>query len=300
MKRLLLTIFSVALVLMPGHVNAAAIAPSVIEVSAARGEVVNQVIQVINVGATEQKYYLGVMKFEPKDDTGTPRFLSYEDDHDGLPLWINFPVKQVTVPANTKVDVPFQIVLPDDIASGGYYGAVTVSQAPSEVVATNGAVVEAKTASLVLLTVEGETVEKAALLDFSTEVGAATLAYEYRIQNQGNVHVLPEGMVQVKNLLGMTAFDADANSGNGRVLPSSTRHYKGGAGEQGGYLERAMWQIRHLAVGPMSAELSLTYGNSEELMAETSGWFPMPWEGISAMITGAIVLILMGRGLRKR
>ncbi len=281
------------------HVQAAAIAPSVIEVRASRGSIAEEIVQIINTGATDQKYYMGVMKFVPREETGTPQFISYNEDHSGLPLWIHFPVSEVVVPANTKVDVPFQIILPDDIPSGGYYAAVTVSQAPFDVVATNGAAVEAKTASLVLLTVEGETVITAALLDFSGDFNNGKLEYEYRIQNQGNVHVKPEGEVTVRNLFGKTILSTDANPAGGRVLPSSTRLYKGEAGETKGFVERGLWQLRYLVIGPVQTELRLEYEGGKQIFERQKGMV-FPWEAILLSVSGVIILVLVARGLRKR
>ncbi len=305
MKRALSIICFVVLAWIPCAAFGATVAPALIEVSASRGETIESFFQVINASTTEQKYYLGVMKFEPTEGTGAPSFISYEKDRSGLPEWIDFQVNEFPVPANSKVDVPFTIAIPDDISSGGYYSALTVSNAPHDIVATNGAIVDAKTAVLVLLTVEGETNESAVLLDLVSDVEGKAVSsikgeFVYRIQNQGNVHVRPEGVLRFKDVFGRQIYSQAVNEKQGRVLPSSTRTYKEEVdlGENS-FLGALNFQMRTLLVGPVTAELDLKYGQQGQLFAKTSFWF-VPWQlMISILILVIVVVSLYKKSARR-
>lgn len=288
-----------ALALIPASAFAASLSPSVMELSAQRGEVVEQTLTVINTRAIEQTYFLGVMKFEPQEEGGSPAFIPYEEDHTGLPEWIALPFTEFRVPPQAKGDVPFRIAVPNDVKAGGYYAAMTVSQAPSDLVESNGAIVEAKTAALILLTVEGDTTEKLELLDFVGPTGMeSSLSHTvtYRVQNQGNVHVMPKGTIELRDLLGRVLKVFDANPEQGRILPGSTRSYQVGEQNQEGFFETLKTQMRTFAIGPIEVKLTLTYGVSEQsINTEMSFWY-VPWQLlVSALIVLVICLKLFTR-----
>ncbi|MBM5789633.1 hypothetical protein FJZ23_00875 [Candidatus Parcubacteria bacterium] len=282
-------------------VRAAALSPAVLEISVRRGEAVEQAITVINSSAVEQTYYADVMVFEPSEDGESPVFSRDEQSANSIVHWIVLPYDEFRVPANSKAELPFNVIVPNDVRSGGYYGAIGVSQAPSDVVAANGALIEAKTAVLILLTVEGETVENAAVLDMVGEKLWGPFAF--RVQNQGNVHVTPVGAVTVKDVLGRSVVSYDANPKERRVLPGSTRAFAMDGVQHSGLSQIVSAQMRHLAIGPMTAVLELTYGSDGNvLMAQTRFWY-VPWEllgGMTALFLCVVfVMKLLGRLSRR-
>lgn len=291
MHRPLLTILCVLmLTLSPTVARTATLSPSVVELEASRGEVVESSFEIFNTGMTPQQYFLGRLAFEPSGEDGTPVFTPWDSRQEGLLSWLDLPVVEFTVPPRSKVGVPFRVVVPDDIPAGSFYGALTVSTAPTEVVAANGALIEAKTAVLVFLTVEGETTQQLALLDFALEQDDASRPYglfSYRVQNQGNVHLVPRGRIELRGMFGQTIQSWDANPTDGRVLPGSTRTYTVDAPEDDdSWLGRAGYQLRHFAFGPASAHLTIAYGDHLELEAAQELWL-IPWElaGTLAVLT---------------
>lgn len=180
---------------------------------------------VINTQTNSQTYYLDTLSFKAKGESGEPEYIS----KDNLAKWIQFPAESVLVPANSKADVPFKIMIPSDITSGSYQSAITISSAPSEVVATNGAIVEAKTAILLFLNVKGESNKKVVLLDFlgNTDGIQTDLqqSYTFRIQNQGNVYSVPEGSIEIKDVFGRVLSKKQINESKYRILPQSTRTF---------------------------------------------------------------------------
>lgn len=302
MKKLI--ILSIVLALIPVFAKAAALTPGVIEITSKRGQVVEQTITVINAKAIDQTYFLGVMKFEPSEEGGIPKFIPFEEDHTGLPEWIQFPFSEFIVKANSKQEVKFTISVPSDAKSGGYYAAVTISESPSDLVADNGAIVEAKTAALVLLTVAGETEEKLVLLDFKTSAGVKSNVegpFEYRVQNQGNVHTTPSGDVLIKDIFGRTVAIFDANPTFGRVLPNSTRQFVVGPPEtESNLYEVLKHQMRIFAIGPMTAELLLTYGNSEDVISSQISFWYLPWQIMLTDVVLIVLIILLYKLARRR
>ncbi len=278
--------------LIPVSSRAAAVAPANIEIAGNRGEVATATFSIINISATEQTYYLGTMKFEPKEESGSPQFIPYEEDHSGLAEWIRLPGDSVKVPANTKNEYQFSVDIPGSVDSGGYYAALTVSGSPLDLVASNGAIVDSKTAMLVFLTVKGETVRKAEILDLKKESGITNMdqGFSYRVQNQGNVHIVPKGDIKISGLLGRNIKTISANKTEGRVLPGTTRLFEVKDGESGGFFEKASLQMRDFALGRLKAEVNLDYGNGVMAVAQTSFWY-LPVE-LLALVLGMLIVLV--------
>jgi hypothetical protein len=298
-KRLTTLVSALTLILSPFVSSAASVSPSVLELSSVRGDLVESTFEILNTGASEQTYFLDLLSFIPDDESGSPQFISKDQAFDGLVSWITFPVTEVVVPPQSRVEVPFDVVVPDDVASGGYYAAITVSTAPTEIIATNGAIIEAKTAVLVLLTIEGETVEQIELLDFSLDQLDSALpfgTFTFRLQNQGNVHVSPVGEIQLTGLFGQTISVLDANEAKGRVLPSSTRVYSVVSEIEGlSWFEAAGYQLSYMAMGPITAELDLRYADEGVLNSKVTFWV-IPWQLLSLLLAGILIL---GLGTKK-
>lgn len=301
-KSLIASICAITFLLSPLIGRAAALSPSIVEISSVRGGEIDSSFTILNTSASEQVYFLDLLGFSPTDETGTPQFAPITES-DQLAHWIKFPSKEIFVPAQSKVVVPFTVSAPDDVPSGGYYVAITVATAPTDVVSTNGAIIEAKTAILVFFTIEGETIESLQLLDFTVEPNKGALpfgTYTFRAQNQGNVHVIPQGEVLLKGFFGNTIAVVNANQAQGRVLPKSTRTFDV-VYELGdlSFIERASYQLGHLAIGPMTAELRLTYGEEGVLVSGATFW-STPWELISILFGGFLLLVILFRKRKKR
>jgi hypothetical protein len=291
----------VAMMLIPFSAKAVAVAPATIEVEGVRGGIAKTTFSIINTSATDQTYYLGTMKFEPKEESGAPQFIPYEEDHSGLAEWMKLPSSSLVVPANTKNEYELNVQIPSDVESGGYYAALTVSGSPQDLVAANGAIVDAKTALLVFLTVKGELVRKAEILDLKKTSGISSMSegYVYRVQNQGNVHVIPEAEIIFTGMFGREIGRVDANSAKGRVLPGTTRKFIVTETEEGGIFKTASTQMRALALGRVKAELRLNYGNSnEEVSAETKFWY-IPVH-LLAVTLGVLIILAAGIKSTKR
>jgi hypothetical protein len=287
---------------MPSYAGAYAVSPTSLDMDARRGEAVEETVAIINNGAAEQTYYLGTMAFVPDETSGVPQFIQNSEDRFGMSGWISFPISELSIPAWTKVDVPFVVTVPNDAPSGTHYAAVTVSTAPSEVVESNGATLEAKTAILAFLTVAGETVEKAVALDFVSpdeSVTAHDVSYAYRVQNQGNVSVIPNARIVATDLFGRTVVDKDANPTGARVLPGTTRTFTGEIAESpSGFFQAASAQWSTFAVGPVTMRLVVEN-------VDTSGLPPVrylmfPWQLATVAVGGVALTALAARGLRRR
>jgi hypothetical protein len=291
MKRLILPI-AIAAILLPELAGAFSVSPAIIELAGDRGASVTSEVVVKNTGTDAQTYYLQTIKFLARENSGSPMFVSPQVDKSGLAQWIALSKSQVTVQGQSQAKVPFTVAVPSDVASGSYSGAILVSSTPFTTADTS---IQARTAVLVLFTVNGETNAKLALLDFvptdATGISAAaTGGFRYRVQNQGNVYAAPQGSVTVKDLFGRTLAVADANPDGGRVLPGMTRTYDGA------------FRSDLFAVGPVTAVLRLTYpGGAEPIVASYGFWVlpPLPLAVAGFVLVGACLAVIAVRRAKR-
>lgn len=292
-------IFIFILLLACGFVKpifATGVAPATIDLENAPGAVLNQEITIINTKDTDQTYYLDSREFTAQDnESGSPKFLSSKNKT-GLSQWLSFQNKEIIIPARSYAEVPFSIIIPLGTPAGSYFAAVTVSENPSEIVATNGATIQAETASLIFLTVTGETELAGALLDFQLEpidTNQILGSYQFRIQNQGNVYFVPQATITLKDIIGRIILTTSANEQAGRVLPKSTRSFSGVFGEEHGknFWEILKHQFSIFTIGPITAQLNVLIGENSTPLAASETFVYIPWE-LLGLITLAIILVL--------
>lgn len=299
-----LIICSIALLLIPVFTNATSVSPSTISLNGGRGETVTGSITVINTNATDQRYFLGIMPFLPKEETGSPQFLT-KKTNDGLVQWIQFTSNQIIIPSISKVEVPFTVIIPQDVSSGGYYAAITVSNAPSDIVETNGAVIEAKMAILVFLTVDGETNEKMELLDFTSSnrfvTNLSSNEFQIRIQNQGNSYIVPKGLIVMKDTFGRTILTKDVNKENSRILPLTTRKFEIKS-EKAKYDWKSdlVDQSRLFAIGPIKAHVTLqSESGKSQVQSDMTVWY-VPIHLLLLILISITILIIGYRWIEKK
>ena len=248
---------------------------------------------VINTDDRDKNFYLLAVKFEPREDSSSPRFIPYAEDHAGLPEWISFADDRVRVPAEGKLEVPVRIAVPDDAASGTSYAAVLVSDAPYDLVASQGAPIQARVAVLVFFTVEGETDARAELLDFLPVSPAAiqenvTRTFRLRIQNQGNVVLAPAGTIVATDVFGRVVASADVNAEGSRVTPGLTRTFEVALVED------------EMAVGPVTATLKVTYASDQPALFSSDSYWVFPWPFVIAAGFVCVMAVMLLRGAVRR
>jgi hypothetical protein len=302
MKLRILLISSV-LLLLPQWMQAAAVSPATLDLVGNRGEVTNAVFTVINTLATEQRYFLNTLSFTAKDISGEPQF-SQTKTGDTLSKWMKLPSEQISVPARSKLEIPFSIQVPADALAESYQTAITVSGAPSEIVATNGAVVEAKTAILVFFTVSGDSQKKVALLDFLSSakgfLSNLNQSFTFRLQNQGIVYAIPSGTIEIRDVFGRQVGQLEVNKEKSRVLPNTTRSFIAVLNDTPkNLMEQIGDQMKLFTMGPMTAKLHLDFGEGfEKIQATTSFWY-IPYQLIGIALGLMAVLFLGYKKIQK-
>ncbi len=224
--------------------------------------------------------------FVAGDERGTPALILDEDEFASTHSLKRFmtPVPDFTIPANEGVTLNVIITVPTAAQAGGYFGAIRF--APTDPANGGQVNLSASVASLILLTVPGDAVEKLELTDFNIQQGGKTgtdfrtannLQLTARFENKGNIQLGPFGKISVKQG-DKVVYEYDFNTENPRemVLPDSARR----------------WDIPLKEIGEFgnyTVSATFTYGTKNQTIEVSKSFWVIP----QYMIIAAIVLIVL-------
>lgn len=253
------------------------------------GETVTKNITITNRIDKTVKFKLTTEDMTGTDDPQAPIQLLGDDVGPySLKNLIIPEINEFSLALGEKINIPVTISVPLDAEPRGYYGALIVSNEPEVLEGEQSKETQGKArlisriGSLFLLRINGEGQESGALENFKI-IGPAKAFYESRpkgfeisFKNDGNVHLVPHGMVTIKNTLGKEVgkIPVDAYFS----LPDSIRY------------REVLWE-EGSGLGRYTASLSLYpgYGNNNE-EATLSFWI-IPWKILIAVFVSLIILI---------
>ena len=238
------------------------------------------------------------------DDRGTPALILDADKYAPSHSLKRFmaPLSTATIPAKQSKTFNVVITVPANAQAGGYFGAIRF--APTDPDGGGQVNLSASVASLILLTVPGDLVEKLRLESFDVQQNAVNgnsfrtpdnLQTSFAFENQGNLQIGPFGRLSVKNG-DKVVYETDFNNKNPQdvILPDSTRR----------------WEIPLENIGTFGhyeVLATFTYGATNQTIEVTKSFWIIPtWMVITAIavvvvLLGAIILtILLVRRSRKR
>jgi hypothetical protein len=286
------------------------ISPVRVELAGDPGGTVEGKFEVYNNERETKTFFTSYQNFDTEDETGTPRFLSSQE---GLATWISAASK-VTVAPGQRVQVPFKVAIPRDAEPGGYFSAIFISTVPPEDADSGQISLGQRVGTLLLLRVNGNISEKGGVLEFGTPnkkrvFNELPIAFYYRFQNNGADRVKPEGLILVRNLLGLKSKILTANPLDGSVLPASIRRFESkwinaGGGRQdplaqppdvsgNGFSAHVKYQWNNFALGLYTANLEIAYGQDiQQAAIGKYTFFVLPWQLM--VVAGAIIVVIAG------
>lgn len=285
------------------------------------GKTISDTLYISNLSLRQDlQVELRVLDFGAQNETGAPA-LQLDPNAPQTPWSLKPFVKlpaTVKVGAGKSANVPISVTIPEDQGAGSYYSAIQYSAVNPE---TKERVnISASTASLVFVTVPGETKEQMVMKQFgawesneqntdgtfkSFFMGSAPKEFAYRLQNNGNVAERPTGSIVVKNIFGRTVKEIeDANARKQLVLIGQTRRVQvcmkssvlESKAPNGQQAEQTVCDDPGLWPGRYTAQVALYYGlngaSTQEIQASTTFWY-IPWWSIVALV----ILLLFIAGL---
>lgn len=186
-------------------------------------------VSITNNSKTSRNFTLDVVDFGALDDTGGLVFAGANESKlvskYGLKSWLALSQNSLTIEAGKTAQVTARIVNDEKLSPGGHYAAVVASVRDDP--AQNSGVVSLnqKLTSLVLATKTGGEKYSLRLDNFAHNSSWRTLATTttLKFKNDGNVHVVPRGTVELKNAKGKVVAKGVINEASSYVLPESRR-----------------------------------------------------------------------------
>ncbi len=274
--------------------------PAVLDISLHPGATYTGTVSIKNDDVRVQTYFLSVQKFIPKGESGQQDFLPASETS-GLPSWIFFQEPSIALKAGEEKRVLFTVRLPFDVPPGGYYAAIFFSDVSPQF-AQKGMAIGTRTGALLFLTVEGAPVHRLSVQDFRlvSDVTLAHLpaAFLVSINNQGNIHEVPDGWITIKNFFGSVVTRVPFNEGRGRILPGSTRRFllnwqRQPTRDGQGFFYQVGEEWRNFAFGPYRAMVELRGSSAEAVAALPVLFFVWPWQLLVCFGLGVVGLLVV-------
>lgn len=295
--------------------QAITVSPPRLELAGDPGAVINSEFKVTNDGTQAAIYYTQVENFEAGDESGNPIFVPARE---GLATWVKV-APTVNAEAGQQITIPFSIQVPRNAEPGGYFASIFVRTTPPPTSA-NEVSIGARVGALLFVRVNGEMREGVTILEYATKENqrvftSLPVEFYYRFQNTGADRVKPEGSIVIKNLVGITAKNLNANRQDGSVLPRSIRRFEsawinsGGGSEDvnalpptetvDGFFASAKSQFDNFAFGYYTANLDIRYGENNNTATGKYRFFVIPWQLLILVTGGLIIIWLVLRTLLK-
>lgn len=232
MKRsLFAVIFLCAVLFLPAQawaVQGIGLSPALKEVSIGKDETsVSFDISVANTTEQRADLKLRVLDFGALDDSGGIAFVgrtAQESATRGLREWMELDEDTLTLNSGESRDVKVTIENRDTLSPGGHYGAVVVSAANPGSGSDSVAVLPAASTLVLLKKTDGENYSlKLDELKANSSLINLPKSATMTFRNEGNTHVVPRGVVELKNPFGKLVARGTINETSSFVLPDSSR-----------------------------------------------------------------------------
>ena len=264
--------------------------PGKTEIFANPGETVTKNIIITNRIGKTMKFKLTTEDMEGTNDPKSPiKLMGDEQGPYSLKNFIVPEISEFSLDQGEKISIPVKVSVPTDAEPRGYYGALIVSNEP-DVIDSQNADAEGKArlvsriGSLFLLRINGEGKESGSLESFKL-LGPAKVFYENRpsgfeilFKNDGNVHLVPHGIITIKNILGKEVDEIPVDAYFS--LPGSIRYREVLWGEGSG-------------LGRYTANLSLYKGYGNDNVNSSISFWIIPWKILVAVLVGLVIFITL-------
>lgn len=221
------------------------------------------------------------------DERGTPALILDADKYAPTHSLKRFmkPLTDVTIPANESKEVSVTIAVPKDAQPGGYFGAIRF--APTSPDGGGQVNLSASVASLILMTVPGDMVEKLNLTDFEVKQGTKAgslfqtsdnMQVSFRFENKGSAQMGPFGQISVQKG-SKVVYTHNFNNSDPKemILPDSARRWDVPLANLDGF-------------GRYKVTATFTYGKKNQTIQVERTFWVIP---IAYMIGGAVGLVVL-------
>jgi hypothetical protein len=263
--------------------------PGKTEVWVDPGEVVKKDLTITNRTGKTTGFKIDIEDFRgSRDPEQTVVLLGQTKGPYSLRDWLKPEITEFDLKQGEQMTLSIEVLVPADVEPGGHYGAIVVSTKPSaEQIAaekgkvTGGVKVQSRIGALFFVRVKGNVNENGALKDFKITGGKnffekGPINFEILYENNGSVHLVPYGIIEIKNILGKKIDEIEIDPYF--AMPDSLR------------LRDVKWE-RSFLCGKYTASLSLNRGYKDIIDQMSLSFWVIPWK-IILVVFLALVLVI--------
>jgi hypothetical protein len=284
----------------PDGAAALSVSPPTSSIDVAAGQTYKKKISLDNISDFTRSVTVETHNFAANGEDGEAR-LTQEQGSYSLREWIKVSPPTATLKPHGHQDFEVTITVPNNAPPGGHFGALVFSPAAGGGAEGASLSVVSQVSSLILLRVPGDAHEEASIQSLTactTEETEKTrcekskklftgkdLSFTTRVQNAGNVQVMPQGTVTVRNMFGKKVAELPVNGAN--VLPESIRRFE------------TKWTAKN-PFGQYKVTVDLKYGTEEQVLSKTTTFWILPMNSIFLGLGLIFVIFFLGWLPRKR
>lgn len=274
------------------------VSPSIVERTITPGEVFEQSIAITNESDSVMRIYIYLRDFMADGEDGSPKLLVPGSvDGSYMSSWISdYEANGTDIAPGASHNFSFKISVPANAGPAGYYGALVFGTKAEDVRLNSGdkgaaSAISQQAGALLLLKVPGEANETASIRDFMTDKGVYNTPFKVnfttRVENQGNIHIKPRGVIQITDMFDKEVSTVKVNDIGANVLPKSIRKFSGS------------WSDK-MAFGRYRATLAMTYGspienggNGQQSLTSIAFFWVVPWKIVGYVVFVILLIILV-------
>jgi hypothetical protein len=253
------------------------------------GDTITKNVSVTNRNPRTVRFQITMEDFVGSDDPIVPVVLLNDNENSPYSLkdFVHPEVRDFSLKSGERITIPVTVTVPADMEPGGHYGAVVISNRPTDPVtgelldgAKGNTKIISRIASLILVRVNGDVIESGNVEGFrplgttSGILQTKPSGFEIAFKNTGPVHLVPYGSITVTNLFGgkVASIPVDAYF----ALPKSTRY------------REILWNASSpFSFGRYTASLTLYKGFGNESETKTVSYWVLPWK----LLVGGFVIL---------
>jgi hypothetical protein len=262
------------------------LSPQIINVSANPGEPpIENVVRLTNGGDLPLEIDTIPKNILPTGEEGAVDLTEDQTSY-SLAEWITVEPERISIAPSQTVDFTVSIAVPENGEPGGHFGTVVFKTIPPD--SDSGAaaaLVSQEIAPVILVSVAGDISEELEIESFGSTKSfwsnEKPITFETRTENLGSIHLKPIGTITIKNMFGGEVTTIPIEEKN--VLPESIRRVE------------TEWSDPGFAVGRYTADLSLVYGEDDNILTATTTFTVFPWQTLIpvGLIAIAVFYILI-------
>lgn len=261
-----------------------------------RGQSVTDYLKLVNISPEKTMK----VKIYPVDavvsSKGVFNPLDEADPRQDIGAWLKMSESEVTLaPEETRI-IPFTLTIPQDASVGDHLGAIIVEKGELKPSGQAGLSIKTRVGIRVWNTVPGEIVKNLKISNVSWEIKNKKLSPKpttlekiktalglnkegfiiLELKNEGNVHLMPKGNIEITDIFGSWAATLD----NISLGTSSFGHTT---------IVPVKWEKPSL-FGRLTAKITVLYGDDQTATVKKSFWI-IPWTLISIVILLAMIFV---------